>query len=120
VLGEQAVPFGCCGTEDDYRVLALLRSLYVSRYMLRTTAVSSHARCSHRVVCFEAALLNELLRENIAGGKEDLGKYYQRLFLVNHVLCPFRPAMSRGEDVVAGLYLRRARNGEVASLLSNR
>jgi hypothetical protein len=54
-------------------------------------------------VRFEAALLDELLRENIAGGKENLGKYYQRLFLVNHVLCPFRPAMSRGDDVVAGL-----------------
>jgi hypothetical protein len=73
------------------------------RGQCRTTAVSSHARCSHRVVRFEAALLDELLRENIAGGKENLGKYYQRLFLVNHVLCPFRPAMSRGDDVVAGL-----------------
>jgi hypothetical protein len=83
VLGEQAVPFGCCGTEDDYCVLALLRSLYVSRYMLRTTAVSSHARCSHRVVRFEAALLDELLRENITGGEENLYNYCQRL------LCQF-------------------------------
>lgn len=39
----------------------------------RTTTVGGHASCAHGVVFREAALLDEMLGEAIAGCEEDLG-----------------------------------------------
>lgn len=38
----------------------------------RTSSICAHARSSHGIVLVKAALFNELLRHNIAGGEEDL------------------------------------------------
>lgn len=49
----------------------------------RTTTIRSHSRRTHRIVLIEAALLDELLRHDIAGGEEYLYRLsYQPIFCI--------------------------------------